>query len=98
MNHSARSGGIIGIYFDVLKHGRYVVCSHKNHLIEAILMSTHNIHVPLSIYAQKNTRNCPKSAAMRFFPNGLINEFETAVANGSSVFEPLKFYCIYMCL
>ena len=22
---------------------RYAVCSHKNHLIEAILMSTHNI-------------------------------------------------------
>ena len=25
---------------------------------------------------------------------GLMNEFETAVVNEPSVFEPLKFYCI----
>ena len=25
----------------------------------------------------------------------LINEFETAMVNEPSVFEPLKFYCIY---
>ena len=35
-----------------------------------------------------------KSAAMGFFSKGLKNEFETAVMNESSVFEPLKFYCI----
>ena len=34
------------------------------------------------------------SAAMGFFPKGLKNEFETAVVNEPSVFEPLKFYCI----
>ena len=28
------------------------------------------------------------------FPKGLKNEFETAVVNEPSVFEPLKFYCI----
>ena len=33
------------------------------------------------------------SAAMRFFSKGLKNEFETAMVNESSVFEPLKFYC-----
>ena len=27
---------------------------------------------------------------------GLKNEFETAVVNEPSVFEPLKFYCIYV--
>ena len=27
------------------------------------------------------------------FSKGLINEFETAVVNELSVFEPLKFYC-----
>ena len=37
--------------------------------------------------------NYPKSAAMGFFL-GLKNEFETAVVSESSVFEPLKFYCI----
>ena len=30
-----------------------------------------------------------------FFSKGLKNEFETAVVNEPSVFEPLKFYCIY---
>ena len=42
----------------------------------------------------KNTLNYPKSAAMGFFPEGLKNEFETAVVNEPSVFESLKFYCI----
>ena len=31
----------------------------------------------------------------RIFFKGLKNEFETAVVNELSVFEPLKFYCIY---
>ena len=44
---------------------------------------------------KKNTLHYPKSAAMGFFSKGLKNEFETAVINESSVFEPLKFYCIY---
>ena len=34
------------------------------------------------------------SAAMGFFSKGLKSEFETAVVNEPSVFEPLKFYCI----
>ena len=29
------------------------------------------------------------------FSKGLKNEFETAVVNEPSVFEPLKFYCIF---
>ena len=33
---------------------------------------------------------------MRFFPKGLKNEFETAEVNESLVFEPLKFYCIWI--
>ena len=31
---------------------------------------------------------------MGFFSKGLKNEFERAVVNEPSVFEPLKFYCI----
>ena len=38
-----------------------------------------------------NTLNYPKSAAMDLFSKGLKNEFETAVVNEPSVFEPLKF-------
>ena len=51
-------------------------------------MRTHNI--PLL----KNTLNYPKSAAKGFFSKGLGNEFETALVNEPSVFEPLKFNCI----
>ena len=39
--------------------------------------------------------NYPKSAAMGFFSKGPKNWFEIAVVNELSVFEPLKFYCIY---
>ena len=41
---------------------------------------------------KKVTLNYPKSAAMGFCSKGLKNEFETAVANEPSVFEPLKLY------
>ena len=43
---------------------------------------------------KKNTLNYPKSEAMGFCSKGLKKEFETAVVNEPSVFEPLKFYCI----
>ena len=34
---------------------------------------------------------------MGVFSWGLKNEFETAMVNEPSVFEPLKFYCIILC-
>ena len=37
----------------------------------------------------------PKYAAMGFCSKGLKNEFETAMVNEPSVFEPLKFYCMF---
>ena len=43
---------------------------------------------------KKITLNYPKSAAMGFCSKGLKNEFETAMVNEPSVFDPLKFYCI----
>ena len=46
---------------------------------------------------KKITLNNPKSAAMGFCSTGLKKEFETAVVNEPSVFEPLKFYCICLC-
>ena len=42
---------------------------------------------------QKIILNYTLSAAMGFCSKGLKNEFETAVVNEPSVFEPLKFYC-----
>ena len=44
---------------------------------------------------KKITLYYPKYGAMGFFAKGLKNEFETAVVNEPSVFEPLKFYCKY---
>ena len=44
---------------------------------------------------KKITLNYPKSAVMGFCSKGLKNEFETAMVNESTVFEPLKFYCKY---
>ena len=46
----------------------------------------------------KITLNYPKSAAMGFCSKGLKNEFETAMVNEPSVFEPLKFYCSLKCI
>ena len=42
---------------------------------------------------KKITLNYLKSAAIAFCSKGLKKEFETAVVNEPSVFEPLKFYC-----
>ena len=43
---------------------------------------------------KKVTLNYPKAAATGFFSKGLKNEFEKAVVNDPSVFDPLKFYCL----
>ena len=47
---------------------------------------------------KENNLNYPKSAVMGVVSKGLKNEFETAVVNEPSVFEPLKFYCSYLLL
>ena len=65
------------------------MCSHQNHLIKAILKSTHKIFN----IKKKITLNYPKFAAIGFCSNRLKNEFETAVVNEPSEFKPLKFYC-----
>ena len=51
-------------------------------------------NIPFSIYIKENSLNYAKSAAIGFFFKGLKDEFQTAVVNEPSVFEPLKFYCI----
>ena len=55
-------------------------------------MSTHNI--PFLNINKKGTLNYPKSAALGYLSKGLKNEFETAMVNKPSVFQPLKVYCI----
>ena len=53
-------------------------------------MRTHNI--PFSIY-KKNHPKLSKICSYGIFSKGPENEFDTAVVNEPSVFEPLKFYC-----
>ena len=43
---------------------------------------------------KKMTLNYPKFTAVGFCSKGPKNNFEIAVVNKPSVFEPLKFYCI----
>ena len=57
-----------------------------------LLKESELLFLPLGSWT--NNLNYPKSPAMGFFSKGLENEFETAVVNEPSLFEPLKFYCI----
>ena len=56
--------------------------------------SSENTKYTIFNIKKKITLNYPKSAAMGFCSQGLKNEFESAVVNEPSVFEPLRFYCI----
>ena len=70
---------------------RYVVCSHKNRLIEAILMSTDKLP-----YKKENTRNYPKYNNVCSYVFFLRTQYRVRNSRGKnepSVFEPLKFYC-----
>ena len=46
----------------------------------------------------KNHPKLPEVCSYEIFSEGLKNEFETAVVNEPSVFEPLKFYCVSVCV
>ena len=75
--HTMHSSRKEGVFSDI--EVQFLLILHKNTLcplIEAILMSTHNI--PFSIFKKIY----------------LKNEFETAVVNEPSMFEPLKVCCI----
>ena len=69
------------------------MCSHWNRLY-AILMSTHNI--PFLNIKKKIILIFSQICNYRNYSKGPKNEFKTAVVNEPSVFEPLKFYYIYM--
>ena len=91
VNHCAIAG-IIGIYFQFFHMKVRCMFSlespHRGDSDEYIQYTIFNIK-------KKITVNCSKYAAMGFFFKGLKNEFETAVVNELSVFEPLKFYYRY---
>ena len=54
-------------------------------------MSTNNL--PFSILKKGKLLLIALNLPLRDFSKGLKNEFETAVVDEPSVFEPLKFYC-----
>ena len=89
VNHSARSGnitGIISVFFNMKVCCVFLlVVPHRGDSNEYTQYTIFNINKNITL-------NYPKSAAMRFF-YGLKNEFETAMVNEPSVFEPPKFYC-----
>ena len=58
--------------------------------------STQHYILKINGKIMRNYSNTIMSAAMGFFCSGLKNEFELAVVNKPSVFEPLKFYCIHI--
>ena len=69
------------------------MCSHWNRLIVTIIMSTHNI--PFSIQKRKFSK-LSQICSYGIFSKGLNNEFEIAVENEPSVFEPSIEDLLYM--
>ena len=93
VNHSAKSGGIIRI--SLIFYNMKVCCVFS-------LRSPHrgdsNEYTQHTIFNIKKV-NHPKLSQIcscGIFSKGLKNKFKTAVVNDPSVFEPLKFYCIYL--
>ena len=91
VSHSVKSEGIIGMYFRFFN--MKVCCVFS---LESPHRGDSNEYTQYTIFNTKKkiTLNFPKSAAMGFCSKGLKKEFETAMVNEPSVFEPLKFYCI----
>ena len=58
-------------------------------------MSTHNI--PFLNIKKENYPKLSQICNYRIYSKGSKNEFETALVNEPSVFEPLKFYCTSVC-
>ena len=92
VNLSARSGVKKGIFFHFFNMKVYCVF-----LLESPHRGDSNEYTQYTIFSMKKEKH-PKSSQICsyvFFPKGPKNEFETAMVNEPSVFEPLKFYCIY---
>ena len=94
VDYSARSGGIIGIIFFIFFNMK-VCCVFS---LESPHRGDSNEYAQYAIInvKKKITLNYPKYnnvCCYGIFSRGLKNEFETAVVNEPSVFEPLKFYC-----
>ena len=92
VNHSTKPGGIIGIYFQFFFQMK-VCCVFSLDLPHRGDFNEYTQYTIFNIKKRKSPLNYLKSVAMGF-SKGLKKEFETAMVNEPSVFEPLNFYCI----
>ena len=92
VDNSARPGDLIRISLIFYNMKVYCVLS-----LESPRRGDSNERTQSTIFnmKKKNNLNYPKSPAMGVVSKGLKNELETAKVNEPSVFEPVKFYCIY---
>ena len=71
-------------------------------LLQSPCQNDSNEYIQHTIIYIKITRNYPKynkmSADLGFLLLGTQEEFEIAVVNELSVFEPLRFYCNVFCI
>ena len=86
---SARSGGIIRI--SLIFYNMNVYCVFT---LESPHGGDSNEHTQYTIFQYENEKHPRLSQICSYgiFSKGLENEFEIAVVNEPSVFEPLKFY------
>ena len=92
VDYRARSGGIINRGISSIFFIMKVYCVFS---LESPQRGDSNEYTQYAIFQYKK-ENIPKVSQIcnyRICSKGLKNEFETAVVNESSVFEPLKFYC-----
>ena len=84
VDNSARSGGIIRIF--LIFYNTEVRC--------VFLLDEYTQYTVFNIKKKKlkNHTKLSQICSQGTFSKGLKNEFETAVVNKPSVFEPLKFY------
>ena len=92
VNHCAKSGGIIAISFTIFFNMK-VCCVFS---FESPHRGDSNEYTQntISQYEKENHPALPQICSYGIFSKGPKNEFETAMVNETSVFEPLKFYCI----
>ena len=82
VKNSARSGGIIRI--SLIFYNMKVYCVFTSEYTRYTIFQ----------YEKEKHPKLSQICSYGNFSNGLKNEFERAVVNEPSVFEPLKFYCI----
>ena len=93
VDNSARSGGIIRTSLIFYNMKVYCVLT-----LESPHRGDSNEYTQYTIFQYEKEKHSKLSQICSYgnFSKGLKKEFETAVVNEPSVFEPLKFYCIYL--